>query len=402
MVAPDPAPIKALPQAGGVPQAGTQRPSTPPPADGKQAFITRSNELEPAMTDLPDNLTPVRPAHVFDEAKLAAFMKDHVEGYRGPLTVLQFEGGQSNPTFLLSDGGGRRYVLRKKPPGKLLPSAHQVDREYKVIKALGDHTDVPVPKAYALCQDPGVLGVDFYIMEFLPGRILADPLMPDISPADRGKILDSLNDVLARLHNVDHKAVGLGDFGREGQYIARQIARWTSQYDLARTEDIESMELLKKWLPANIPPGDETRISHGDYRLGNTIVHPTEPRVIAVLDWKLSTLGHPLADLAYNCMTYHFGPGYGATGGYAGKDLKALGVPSEQDYLAAYAHRTGRKDIPHWDFYMAFSLFRLAGIVQGVYKRGLDGNASSTTATKYGNRARGMADMAWNLVKHRA
>jgi aminoglycoside phosphotransferase (APT) family kinase protein len=354
------------------------------------------------MNDLPDNLTPVRPAHVFDESKLAAFMKEKVEGYKDPLQVLQFEGGQSNPTFLLTDGSGRRYVMRKKPPGKLLPSAHQVDREFRVIKALGDHTDVPVPRAYALCQDPTVIGVDFYIMEFLPGRILADPLMPGISPADRGRIVDSMNDVLARLHNVDHKAVGLGDFGREGQYIQRQIARWTSQYDLAQTEHIESMELLKKWLPANIPPGDETRISHGDYRLGNTIVHPTEPRIIAVLDWELSTLGHPLADLAYNCMTYHFGEGYGAASGYAGKDLKALGIPSEQEYLAAYARRTGRKEIPDWDFYMAFSLFRLAGIVQGVYKRGLDGNASSTTATKYGNRARGMADMAWDLVKHRA
>ncbi|MBL8674577.1 MAG: phosphotransferase [Rhodospirillales bacterium] len=354
------------------------------------------------MTDLPDNLTPVRENHVFDEAKLAAFMKDNVEGFNGPLRVLQFEGGQSNPTFHLTDGGGREYVMRKKPPGKLLPSAHQVDREYRVIKALGDHTDVPVPKAYALCRDPDVLGVDFYIMQFLPGRILADPMMPGISPVDRGRIFDSMNDVLARIHNVDYKAVGLGDFGREGQYIQRQVSRWTQLYDLSATEHIETMELLKKWLPGNIPPLDETRINHGDYRLGNTIVHPTEPRIIAVLDWELSTLGHPLADLGYNCMTYHFGEGFGASSGYAGQDLKALGIPSEADYVAAYARRTGRDGIPDWDFYVAFSLFRLAGIVQGVYKRGLDGNASSTTATKYGNRARYMADMAWTLVKHRA
>jgi aminoglycoside phosphotransferase (APT) family kinase protein len=354
------------------------------------------------MPQLPENLTPVRPAHVFDEARLADYMRANVEGFHGPLTVLQFEGGQSNPTFHVSDGNGRMYVLRKKPPGKLLPSAHQVDREYRVIKALSDHTDVPVPKPYALCRDSSVIGTDFYIMQFLAGRILADPKMPGIPPADRGRIFDSMNDVLARLHNVDYRAVGLGDYGREGQYIQRQIARWSSQYDLSRTEHVEAMENLKQWLPANIPPGDETRINHGDYRLGNTIVHPTEPRIIAVLDWELSTLGHPLADLAYNCMMYHFGEGFGASGGYAGTDLEAFGIPNEDEYLAAYACRTGRAAIPSWDFYLAFSLFRLAAIVQGVYKRGLDGNASSETATKYGNRARALADLAWSMVAKRA
>jgi aminoglycoside phosphotransferase (APT) family kinase protein len=354
------------------------------------------------MSELPENLTPVRAAHVFDEARLADYMKTHVDGYRGPARLLQFEGGQSNPTFHITDAGGRMYVLRKKPPGKLLPSAHQVDREYRVIKALSDHTDVPVPKPYALCQDDGVIGTAFYVMEFTPGRVLADPRMPGISPADRARIFDSMNDVLARIHNVDYRAVGLGDFGREGQYIQRQISRWSSQYDLARTEHIEAMEQLKQWLPANIPPGDETRINHGDYRLGNTIVHPTEPRIVAVLDWELSTLGHPLADLGYNCMMYHFGEGFGASGGYAGVDLKAFGIPTEPEYLAAYARRTGRKEVPSFDFYLAFSLFRLAAIVQGVYKRGLDGNASSETATKYGNRAKAMADMAWSMVEKRA
>ena len=354
------------------------------------------------MSQLPDNLTPVRAAHVFDVARLADYMTANVADFRGPLSVLQFEGGQSNPTFHLTDGNGRQYVLRKKPPGKLLPSAHQVDREYRVIKALSDHTDVPVPKPYALCQDDGVIGTAFYIMQFLPGRILADPKMPGISPADRGKIFDSMNDVLARIHNVDYRAVGLGDYGREGQYVQRQIARWSSQYDLAQTEHIEAMERLKQWLPANIPPGDETRINHGDYRLGNTIVHPTEPRVIAVLDWELSTLGHPLADLGYNCMMYHFGEGFGASGGYAGMDLGAFGIPTQEEYLAAYARRTGRKDVPFFDFFLAFSLFRLAAIVQGVYKRGLDGNASSESATKYGNRAKAMADLAWKMVEKRA
>jgi aminoglycoside phosphotransferase (APT) family kinase protein len=354
------------------------------------------------MPELPENLTPVRANHAFDEARLADYMKNHVDGYRGPARLLQFEGGQSNPTFHITDAGGRMYVLRKKPPGKLLPSAHQVDREYRVIKALADHTDVPVPRPYALCQDDQVIGTAFYIMEFTPGRVLADPKMPGIPPADRGKIFDSMNDVLARIHNVDYRAVGLADFGREGQYIQRQIARWSSQYDLARTEHIEAMEALKQWLPANIPPGDETRINHGDYRLGNTIVHPTEPRIVAVLDWELSTLGHPLADLAYNCMMYHFGEGFGASGGYAGVDLRTFGVPTEAEYLAAYARRTGRKQVPSWEFYLAFSLFRLAAIVQGVYKRGLDGNASSETATKYGNRAKAMADLAWSIVQKKA
>jgi aminoglycoside phosphotransferase (APT) family kinase protein len=354
------------------------------------------------MSELPENLTPVRSVHAFDQGRLADYMKANVEGYRGPIRVLQFEGGQSNPTFHVADGVGRMYVLRKKPPGKLLPSAHQVDREYRVIKALADHTDVPVPKPYALCRDDSVIGTTFYIMQFLPGRILGDSKMLGISPADRGRIFDSMNDVLARIHNVDYRAVGLSDYGREGQYIQRQLARWSSQYDLARTEHIEAMEALKQWLPANIPPGDETRINHGDYRLGNTIVHPTEPRIIAVLDWELSTLGHPLADLGYNCMMYHFGEGFGASGGYAGMDLKAFGIPTEAEYLAAYARRTGRTEVPSWNFYLAFSLFRLAAIVQGVYKRGLDGNASSETATQYGNRAKAMADLAWSIVEKRA
>ena len=261
---------------------------------------------------------------------------------------------------------------------------------------------MPVPKPYALCQDDSVIGTAFYLMEFLPGRILSEPKMPGISPADRGKIFDSMNDVLARIHNVDFRAVGLGDYGREGQYIQRQVSRWSSQYDLARTADVEAMEKLKAWLPAHIPAGDETRINHGDYRLGKTIVHPTEPRVIAVHDWELSTLGHPLADLGYNCMMYHFGEGFGASGGYADMDLEAFGIPSEKEYLAAYARRTNRGAIADWEFFVAFSLFRLAAIVQGVYKRGLDGNASSESAKQYGDRARAMADLAWSLIENRA
>ena len=350
------------------------------------------------MSELPDNLTPVRAAHVFDEARLADYMKTHVDGYRGPARLLQFEGGQSNPTFHITDGGGRMYVLRKKPPGKLLPSAHQVDREYRVIKALADHSDVPVPRPYALCQDDGVIGTAFYIMEFTPGRVLADPRMPGVSPADRAKIFDSMNDVLARIHNVDYRAVGLGDFGREGQYIQRQIARWSSQYDLARTEHIEAMENLKEWLPANIPPGDETRINHGDYRLGNTIVHPTEPRIVAVLDWELSTLGHPLADLAYFCLPYRFTREWE---GLADKDLGELGIPGEAEYVADYCRRAGRGAIADWEFSLAFAMFRLAAIAQGIMGRVVAGTANDPNAQERGRRARPLADSAWALISSR-
>ena len=336
----------------------------------------------------------------FDVAALEAWMRDNVEGFRGPVTVEQFRGGQSNPTFRLSTPG-KRYVMRRKPAGKLLPSAHAVDREHRIITALAG-SDVPVPRTYGLCMDDAVIGSAFYVMDYADGRVLWDGALPGMSNAQRAEIYWEMNRVIAALHQVDFDKRGLGDYGREGQYIQRQLNRWSSQYDLAKTDQVESMELLKQWLPANLPPGDETRINHGDYRLGNTIVHPTEPRVIAVLDWELSTLGHPLADLGYNCMMYHFSEGFGASEGYAGMDLKAFGIPTEQEYLAAYARRTHRKEIADWNFFVAFSLFRLAAIVQGVYKRGLDGNASSETATKYGNRAKALADMAWSMVEKRA
>jgi len=352
------------------------------------------------MSELPDNLTPVRAAHVFDEARLADYMKSHVDGYRGPARVLQFEGGQSNPTFHMTDDGGRMYVLRKKPPGKLLPSAHQVDREYRVIKALADHTDVPVPKPYALCQDDQVIGTTFYIMEFTAGRVLADPRMPGISPADRGKIFDSMNDVLARLHKVDPAKVGLADYGRSGQYIARQVARWSRQYAELKTEDIPAMDKLSAWLPEHIPApdpelGDPTTIVHGDYRLGNLIVHPTEPRIVAVLDWELSTLGHPLCDIAYNCLGYRLPE---PPHGFAHADFAKLGLPTEQEYVAAYCRRTGRDSIAHWNYYLAFSLFRLAAIAQGVYRRGLQGNSSNPDSIRMSRSARERAELAWSLV----
>jgi aminoglycoside phosphotransferase (APT) family kinase protein len=338
---------------------------------------------------------PVRAAHRFDEAALEHYLKAHMKGFDGPLGVQQFGGGQSNPTFLLS-AGGKRYVMRKKPPGQLLKSAHQVDREYRIMKALAA-TDVPVPKMHLLCEDESVVGTAFYVMDFLEGRIFRDPQLPGLPPAERAAIYDSMNDVLARLHKVDFAKAGLGDFGRPGNYFERQIARWITQYRAAQTDQIEDMERLIEWMPKNIPADDSISIAHGDYRLENTIFHPTEPRMIAVLDWELSTIGHPLADLAYNCMGYHVqNP---RQGGLVGVDFTATGIPAEQDYVAKYCARVGRDSIENWTFYLSFSVFRLASIAQGVYKRGLDGNASSETAAQFGNTCQFLAEHAWRLAR---
>jgi aminoglycoside phosphotransferase (APT) family kinase protein len=336
----------------------------------------------------------VREVHRFDVARLEAYLVTQIPGFKGPLTVRQFRGGQSNPTYYLGTPSGD-YVLRRKPPGKLLPSAHAVDREYRVITALGA-TDVPVPRTYLLCEDPGIVGTSFYVMECVSGRVLTDPRLPGGSPAERAAIYDSMNDVLARLHRVDWKALGLTDFGRTGSYIARQIHRWTRQYRASETERIEAMEELIDWMPEHVPATEETTIVHGDYRLGNTIVHPTEPRVTAVLDWELATLGNPLSDLAYNCMPYHLS---GETmEGFQGADLPGLGMPTEEDYVAAYCRRTGRAGIENWEFYVAFSMFRLAAIAQGIMGRVVSGTASDPEARERGARARPMADAAWAIV----
>lgn len=340
---------------------------------------------------------PVRAAHRFDEAALERYLASHIAGFAGPLSVQQFGGGQSNPTFLLG-AGGRRYVLRKKPPGQLLKSAHQVDREYRIMKALAA-TDVPVPKMHALCEDESVIGTAFYVMDFLEGRIFRDPRLPGVAPSERAAIYDAMNDVLARLHKVDFARVGLGDFGKPGNYFERQIARWITQYRAAQTDAIADMERLIEWMPLNIPKDDSVSIAHGDYRLENTIFHPTEPRMIAVLDWELSTIGHPLADLAYNCMGYHVqNP---RQGGLVGVDFAASGIPTERDYVATYCARVGRGPIENWSFYVSFSVFRLASIAQGVYKRGLDGNASSETAATFGNTCQFLAEHAWRLANAR-
>ncbi|WP_294992897.1 phosphotransferase [Sulfuritalea sp.] len=340
---------------------------------------------------------PITERDGLDTVRLAAWMKAHVEGFSGDLQVDKFKGGQSNPTFMLS-AGGRKYVMRRKPPGKLLPSAHAVDREYKVITALAV-TDVPVAKTWALCTDESIVGTMFYIMDCVDGRIMWDPSLPGMSPVERAAIFDEMNRVIAALHTVDYAAVGLADYGKPGSYFARQIDRWSKQYRASETEKIEAMDKLIEWLPRNIPAGDETRIVHGDFRLDNTVFHPTEPRMLAVLDWELSTLGHPLADFAYHCMTWRLSPGQFR--GLAGSDLAALGIPTEAEYVAAYCRRTDRAPIPprDWEFCMAFNMFRLAGILQGIMARALQGNASSAEAIETGKRARPLAEEAWRQVE---
>ena len=339
----------------------------------------------------------VREVHRFEVAALERYMRERVPGFAAPLTVTQFRGGQSNPTYHLT-AGGREYVLRRKPPGKLLPSAHAVDREYRVITALGT-TGFPVPKTYALCEDPEVLGTAFYIMDCVHGRVLTDPAIPGFGPRERTGIYDSLNEVLARLHTVDWQQLGLADFGKPGSYFARQIHRWTQQYRASETEKIETMERLIAWLPEHLPADDETTLVHGDFRLGNVIIHPTEPRVAAVLDWELATLGHPLADLAYNCLPYRFTREWE---GLADKNLGELGIPTEQEYVAAYCRRTKRAGIPDWEFCLAFSMFRLSAIAQGIMGRALAGTANDPNARERGRRARPLADSAWALVAGRA
>lgn len=323
-----------------------------------------------AVSDLP--VRDVVPAHRFDEANLHTWLRARVPEVGHRLEVRQFQGGASNPTFLLTTDGGHRFVLRKKPPGQLLSSAHQVDREYRVMKALDGL--VPVPKMRALCDDPDVIGTAFYVMDFLEGRIFRDATLPDQSPSDRAAIYDDLNATLAKLHQVDFEAVGLGDYGRPGNYFERQVARWTRQYRDAESESIPAMDALIEKLPARIPADQSVSIAHGDYRLENVMFHPTENRIIAVLDWELSTIGHPLADIAYNAFLWR---SHGASwGSLDGVDFATSGIPTEAEYVAKYCERTGRGEIPDWPFLMAFSIFRLASISQGVYRRILAGNSA--------------------------
>ncbi len=335
--------------------------------------------------------------HRFDEGRLHEYLSAHVEGYRGPLTVRQFKGGQSNPTYQLITPG-KKYVLRRKPPGKLLKSAHAVDREYKVITALGK-TDFPVPRTYALCEDESVIGTMFYVMDFVEGRIFWEATLPGMEPAERGAIYDAMNTTIAQLHNTDFRAIGLEDYGRAGNYFLRQISRWTKQYKGSETNHIPEMERLIEWLPENVPHDEAESIVHGDYRLDNMILHPTEPRVIAVLDWELSTTGHPLGDFTYHLLQWHMPSTDGSGASLVENDLKALGIPTEEDYIAAYCARTGRDGIEDLNFYFAYNFFRLAGILQGIVGRVRDGTAASSHAARNADAVRPLAETAWAFAQ---
>jgi aminoglycoside phosphotransferase (APT) family kinase protein len=344
-----------------------------------------------------DELREVREAHKLDLPALVSYLQDKMD-VSDTLKIQQFGFGQSNPTYLLTDRN-KAYVLRKKPPGKLLPSAHAVEREYRILKIL-EKTDVPVPGMVLLCEDADVIGTPFYVMEHVVGRIFRNPTLADMtSRRERFAIYDAMNETLTRIHKVDWQAMGLEDFGMPGNYMARQVGKWSKQYMASKTDPIQSMDNLMEWLPQNIPDDDLTTIVHGDFRLENMILHPTESKVVAVLDWELSTLGHPLADLAYNCMGYYLPSLGGSTFGISDVDFDATGIPTEEAYIAAYCERTHRNSIPSWSFFMAFSMFRLAAIVQGVYRRGLDGNASAANAQKFGIFVQFLSDAGWNLVK---
>lgn len=355
--------------------------------------------MSDALQDQFSGTRPVAPQHAFDLQRLGEWLAPHMPALgNAPISVEQFKGGQSNPTFLLR-AGERKFVLRRKPPGELLPSAHAVDREFRIISALAS-TEVPVAKAHVLCEDPEVIGSSFYVMDHVEGRILWDPKLPGMEPAERSQMFDELNRVMAALHRVDPNAIGLSSYGKPGQYIERQVARWTRQYQAAETETIEAANRLIDWLPKHIPAEGETRIVHGDYRLDNVIFHPTEPRILAVLDWELSTLGDPLVDFAYHCMSWRMAAG--SSRGLAGADLAALGIPSEADYLKRYMARTGRTApvlAADWNYYLVFNMFRLVGILQGIAKRAQLGNASNASAVEAGKRARPLAEQAWALAQ---
>jgi aminoglycoside phosphotransferase (APT) family kinase protein len=347
----------------------------------------------------------VAASHAFDTASLEAHLRDHLEGFAGPLSVEQFKGGQSNPTYKLVTPAAS-YVMRTKPgpTAKLLPSAHAIEREYRVMAALHG-TGVPVARMHLLCENEAVIGRAFYVMEFVAGRVLWDQALPGLAPAERGAIYDEMNRVMAALHRVDVVASGLADYGKPGNYFERQIGRWSKQYLASVTGPNPAMDKLLEWLPTHIPAGardtSQASVVHGDYRLDNLIFHPTEPRIMAVLDWELSTIGHPLADFSYHCMSWHIPAG--VFRGIAGLDIAALGIPSEREYVQRYCERTGRADMDavmaDWNFYLAYNLFRLSAIAQGIAKRVLDGTAASSQARATGDAAPELARLAWQFAQ---
>jgi len=336
------------------------------------------------------------PDHLaIDKGALTDYMKEHVDGFTGPIEIAKFKGGQSNPTYLITSAD-KKYVLRRKPPGKLLPSAHAVDREYRVMTALGGQ-GFPVPKTYALCEDDSVVGTAFFIMDFVDGRIFWDSGLPEVSKSDRSPLFEALVTTLADLHNIDPVAAGLGDYGKPGNYFERQVDRWSKQYRGAETSTIEEMDRLMEWLPTSAPADDAVSVVHGDFRFDNAIMHPSEPRTLAVLDWELSTLGHPLADFTYFLMVYFFPKD--VRGGLAGVDLGALGIPSLDDMVRVYCARTGRDGVSDLDYCISYNMFRIAAIIQGVYARSLQGNASSPEAAKMGDQVKPLATLAWSFAK---
>lgn len=340
----------------------------------------------------------VAESHKFDEARLAAWMQANVEGYEGPLEVRQFKGGQSNPTYQLVTPS-KTYVMRRKPPGKLLPSAHAVDREYRVISALYP-LGYPVARPYGLCVDEEVIGTMFYVMDMVEGRILWDGTLPDCQPAERRAIYEAKVKTFAELHNVDWRAAGLEGFGKEGDYVARQIHRWTKQYKASETKHIPEMEQLIEWLPENIPAGETTTIVHGDYRLDNMVLHSTEPRVVAVLDWELCTLGDPLADFSYHLMNWVMPSSDPSRGALIDiKDLNSYGIPTMEEYVDLYCHHTGRDGLPQLDYYFAYNAFRLAGICQGIVGRVRDGTASNANAAAMEERVGPLAAFAASCAR---
>jgi aminoglycoside phosphotransferase (APT) family kinase protein len=346
---------------------------------------------------------PVAEANRFDTVALQRYLAERAAGFEPgrEMQVRQFPGGQSNPTFLVEAADGRRWVLRKKPSGSLLPSAHAIEREYRVISAL-QGSAVPVAPALCLCEDASVIGTPFYVMGHVAGRILWDPALPGFTPADRAALYDDVNRIVAALHRVDVGAAGLADYGRPGGYLARQITRWTHQYRASQTQPMESMDRLIEWLPAQVPASAASALVHGDLRLDNLIVHPAEPRVLAVLDWELSTLGDPLADLSYHMLPWHLRAD--EFRGMAGNDLASLGIPDEAEYLRRYCGRVGIEPVDGrtWEVYLIYNLFRLAAILQGIAKRVEDGTAASASARETGARARPIADIAWRRARELA
>ena len=333
----------------------------------------------------------------FDVGRLESYLRDCVEGFAGPITVQQFKGGQSNPTYLI-ETPARRYVLRRKPPGKLLPSAHAVDREYRVMSAL--HAQgFPVPEPILYCADEAVIGTAFFVMSHVDGRVFWEAEMPSSNPAERAAVYDAMNATLARLHSHDPAAIGLADYGRGENYVARQIERWSKQYRASETEKIDDMERLMEWLPAHLPPPQPPRIVHGDYRLDNMIIAPDSQKILAVLDWELSTLGDPLADFSYHLMQWHIPPSQAGTGSLVGFDLPALGIPSLDDYVAAYVKRTGLDPRPYLSVYSAYNFFRIAAILQGIVGRVRDGTATSAVAAAKATLVRPLAAKAWEFAR---